>query len=152
MQNIGIWISSILGVAVLGVAVDMLLPEGRTRKAICSFLSALTVLVIVTPLPSIVSGKFSLDFTPVKIDSGYIDKSSSIIEDELETNLMSTLKDEGYSGFDVSIEINLDFTIKKVTIFSKNGILQNGEHIDKYDLTKTIVKLIAVGEEVITYE
>lgn len=152
MQSIGIWISSILGVAILGVAVDMLLPNGRTRKSICSFLSALTVLVIVTPLPSIIRGNFDFDFAPVSVDGGYIDKSNGIIEGELERGLMSELSAAGYSGFSVSVEINSDFTVKKVIILSANGILLNGEHINKYDLTKAIVKLIGVSEEVITYE
>lgn len=49
----GAWIISITGVICLGILLDIVLPDGKTTKYIRGAFSLIVILVIVSPLPSL---------------------------------------------------------------------------------------------------
>ena len=54
MSSFSVWVLSIAGICVLSVLVELVLPEGQTRKYIKAIFSFFVIVVIVAPLPKIV--------------------------------------------------------------------------------------------------
>lgn len=62
MSSLATWVLSILGIVLVGTLVDLLLTKSRLKSVIRSVFATITVLVVVTPLPKLVStGSFDLD-------------------------------------------------------------------------------------------
>ena len=52
-MNLSAWVLSIVGIVVLTLMVDIIIPEGKTGKYIKGVFAMLTVFVIAMPLPKI---------------------------------------------------------------------------------------------------
>ena len=63
MSSFSVWVLSIAGICVLSVLVELVLPEGQTRKYIKAIFSFFVIVVIVAPLPKIV--KSGVDFDSI---------------------------------------------------------------------------------------
>ena len=61
MSAVGAWILSILGIVVIGAVIDLVLPSGRMNKYVKSIFSAVTILVIILPLPNLVKNGCGAD-------------------------------------------------------------------------------------------
>ena len=59
MNGISSWIMAIVGVSVLGVLVDLVMPNGQTKKYIKGIFAFIVVLVIISPLPNLLNKNFS---------------------------------------------------------------------------------------------
>jgi len=55
------WVIGILAVVILGVVVDLLLSEHKMGKYVKSVFAAVTILVIILPLPSLLRNGFDFD-------------------------------------------------------------------------------------------
>ena len=74
MSSVGAWILSILGIVVIGAVIDLVLPSGRMNKYVKSIFSAVTILVIILPLPNLVKngcGKYQKEFIDKRAESGF---------------------------------------------------------------------------------
>ena len=78
MQSITTWVLSIAGAAALGIFVDLLVPEGKTRKYVRGVFGIVVVLVVILPLPGLLKKDYTLDMAPddpgaaVSLDSAYL--------------------------------------------------------------------------------
>lgn len=68
---IGAWILSVVGVICLGIMLEIVLPDGKTTKYIKGTFSLLVVLVIASPLPSLINKEFDLDFDAYVFSDDY---------------------------------------------------------------------------------
>ena len=60
-MNLSAWVLSIVGIVVLTLMVDIIIPEGKTGKYIKGVFAMLTVFVIAMPLPKIFNSEFDLE-------------------------------------------------------------------------------------------
>lgn len=60
MSALGVWGISIVGIVVLTVLVDIILPDGETNKYLKSIMAVVTVFVIVQPLPALLNSDLDL--------------------------------------------------------------------------------------------
>lgn len=65
----GAWIVAITGVICLGILLDIVLPSGQTTKYIRGAFSLILVLVIVSPIPSLVKKDWQLKFDDFQFSS-----------------------------------------------------------------------------------
>ncbi len=65
----GAWIVAITGVICLGILLDIVLPSGQTTKYIRGAFSLIVVLVIVSPIPSLVKKDWQLKFDDFQFSS-----------------------------------------------------------------------------------
>ena len=150
------WILSIAGVTIISVLVDLILPNGQTAKYIKNIFAFVMILVIISPLPSLINGKFSVD--------DIFDNEEILIQEEfiyqvnrdkltaLEESIVETLNENGISNVAINVNADifqLDMQIKEVYVdLSEIVIDENSGHIDiEKAITKVIEQLL--GEEVI---
>lgn len=157
------FIISILGIVVLGVLIDLILPDGQMQKYIKSVFSVIVVLTMVSPLVNIDINKIEFDKfvyneNSIELNENYLKNYNEDYKVVLENIAENTLKNNGFKNVVVEIfynKSNNNFKIEKVTLnLKKLEINTNQVHIDKYKEMKTIISnlLNVKGEIIFFYE
>ncbi len=158
MKALGGWVLSILGIVVLGAVIDLILPSGRMNKYIKSVFAAVTVLIVILPLPSLVKNGCSPDGVllgeNVQLQDKYINYAEELKKKSLINGLKSALEADGIKLGEVYVEGDFSLAapeIKSVKInLSQVVIVGQSEHINKYELLRNKVSLyLAVNKDVI---
>ncbi|MDR2201800.1 MAG: stage III sporulation protein AF [Clostridiales bacterium] len=163
MSAAAAWITSILGVVIVGTLIDLILPSGRMNKYIKSVFAAVTVLVIVLPLPSLIRSGFKPEggklFAPeFSLDSRYIEYADAVKFGYLARGVEKMLKEDGMAGVSVKIEGGFSGHEPVINLVSANlqnlVIDKNLEHINKYERTRDLIAqyLNVPKDAVIIYE
>lgn len=147
MNTLGAWILSILGIVIIGAVIDLVLPSGKMNKYIKSIFAAVTILVIVLPLPNLLKNGCDADnfiINPdIKFDENYLDYSENIKKNHVIKGLRAALQQDGITLGEVSV--SGDFSgaapvISEVKInLSQVVIVGQSEHINKYELIRSKV-------------
>ncbi len=101
------WIASIVGIVLLGALVEILLPDGDSRKYIRGVYGLIVVLVIVAPLPKWLGMFGNSDAeTPssdqqISIDREYVDKVWTQCLERDAQSMERVLKNNGYPNVKV---------------------------------------------------
>jgi len=148
ISGITSWILSIVGVVIIGVLVDIILPEGEMQKYIKAVFSVIVIVIMITPILQIDFNKIDFDKflfneTSIELNQNYINNYIDKYKENVEEILKNSLKSNGFSNVDVEIYLNksnTNFEINKVVLNIKNLVINiNSVHIDKYKEMKTIV-------------
>lgn len=150
------WLLSLIGIAFLGVLVDLVLPSGQMNKYIKGMFGIFTVFVIISPLPKLLN--IDIDFNSLiynqsatEIDCDFLEATNQKIKKQLEISVEKNLENKGFLKVDVEILANLEdmkFTIKKVIVNLQNMVINgNLPHINKYTEIKAGVLEILNIEE-----
>lgn len=150
------WILSIAGVTILSVLVDLILPSGQTAKYIKNVFAFVLILVIISPLPSLIKGKFNVndifESEEIILQEDFIYQVNRDKLTALEKSITEALDEEGFKNVLVTINADIfqiDMQIKEINVDLSDLVIdENSGHIDiEKAITEIIVKL--VGEEVI---
>lgn len=92
------WIISIVGVIMLGVLLEIVLPEGKMSKYVRGAFSLLVVFAIAAPLPALFGKDFTfkLDEGAVEVDSAYVEDTYDAYARRLETAIEEYLRGENF--------------------------------------------------------
>ncbi|MCL2675885.1 MAG: hypothetical protein FWE84_04800 [Firmicutes bacterium] len=105
------WALSILAVVVTGTVLDIFLSEKKLGKAVRGVFASLTVLIIVSPLPALLSGCKSFDLSSfseeISLDRDYLNYAEAQKRRALEDGLAAALADKGYKN--VACEVTAQF-------------------------------------------
>ena len=139
MSGLATWVLSVLGIVLVGTLVDLLLTKSRLKSVIRAVFATITVLVIVTPLPGLVSTG-SFDISADITDGDFLDYASDLKIGVLERAAERALAAE---GIEAAVEIegtaDTDIAIERVTIIlSADGIPDENEHINKYNSVRRL--------------
>ncbi len=150
------WITNIVGIAVVGILVDILIPEGETNKYIKSVFALLTVLVIVLPLSKI--RNTNIDFEDVfsggevlEIDESFVksvyEQKYSLLEVEISKEL---LRNYSYDlGVDIVFVESCPEKIDVVYLYLKNIVIDDVNE-NKHIIEKIVLdvsKRLRIKEE-----
>lgn len=137
------WVMSILAVVVISIVSDLLLSGKRMGKFVKGVLSSITIMIIVAPLPELLSGKLTLNgdgfMQSVTINENFVEYGNSLKVSSLENAVRSHLESKGYYGVDVKIggEFSEKINIATVTVNLSNLVMDEKlAHINKYDAIK----------------
>lgn len=160
MENISGWIMSVVGVCVLGVLVDLILPNGQTKKYIKGVFAFIVVFVIISPLPSVLRKEFSIDDIfeedTIIIQEDFIYQINRDRLDSMEEMIILDLEEQGVSNVDIIISANV-FTNKMEidAVFvdlSRVVINEKTEHIDINELVaESILKYVSISKNSIVF-
>ncbi len=137
MSVVSSWLLSIVGVILLSVLSEFVLPEGQMNKYIKGIFSFVILLVIIMPLPKILGKDFNLSkfFGQEQVlqeDYLYqlnIDKLSALSED-----VSKRMKECGYEEVEVSINANvLSENLEIYGVFVDYSRKQFDENNDSYN-------------------
>ena len=148
MSEITKWLISIMSVAVGGVLVDLMLPNGKLNGFIRAIFGFLSVTVIISPIPKLLNKEIKFDdliynSNSTTINQDYVDASIKKIIINLQSSCEKELSSKGFESVIVVISYNIEnysYTIKKVTLNIQNLVINsNTVHINKYTEMKQIV-------------
>ena len=136
------WIVSVVAVIVLGVMLEIVLPDGKITKYVKGTFSLLVIFVIIAPLPKLLKSEYNFDFQTAwqnanqtfaeETKDGYFDEK----EDALERYL-------AFYGYDCNVQIEkasgfLQIENVYVTVYGANfdieelkDLVQNNLKIDR---------------------
>ena len=143
MSAITAWLTGILAVVILGTVVDLLLSESKMGKYIRSVFAAVTVLVIILPIPGFFQNgfKFDRDFileNSFTLDENYLSYANRVKLDHLARGVEEQLRLDGIRNALVTVEGSAtasDIKIQLVRVNLKNAVIdENKAHINKYEL------------------
>lgn len=148
MSLISGWLLSVVGIVIISVLVDLILPEGEMQKYIKAIFSVFVVFVMISPvlkinINDIDFNKFIYNQSSVEINEDYIKNYNNSYKENLEKVCVEQLNSKGFLGVKVEISLNMStkrFQIEKVNVNLKNLVINNnGLHIDKYQEIKSII-------------
>lgn len=154
------YLLTLLGVILLGVLVDVILPSGSTAKYISGIFSIFVVFVIVSPLLSFIKKGYNLkDYfssEQIELDDKLLNSFNKTKFSKLESDIEQELADKGYENVGVSITLNAegkDLKINNIQVdITKLVIKAKEENINKYVyIRQVIMSKVAVNEEVIVF-
>jgi len=154
------YVLSILGIVLLGVIIDVIVPSGNINKYIKSIFSIFVEAVIISPVVNFLSNKngIKLDYDNFEMDKQLIEYIFEKRAENEENEIEIYLKDNGFNG----IDINLNYSINNneldyisCIINLKNLVISaDKQHINKYEFIKKSVKDFAnlTDEEIVIDE
>ncbi len=161
MSGISSWILSIAGVCVLGVLVDLILPSGQTKKYIKGIFSFIVVLVVISPLPSLINKDFSLanifkEDETIAIQEDFIFEINKQRITSIENMIESDLNEQGIAEVNVSLSGNIfDENLKIDAVFvdlSRMVLSSNLEHKNINELViKSVLKYVQIERNNIVF-
>lgn len=155
MSSFAAWGLTILGLAVITTIAEMLLPNGKTRKVIRSVMATLSVSAMVMPLPDLLRRGVDFDFLShsASPDGRYIAYTEQLKCDYAANAAQSYLDGKGINSVSLTVEMK-GYSVKFVRAkIVDSGITQNGEHINRSEITGLIAEFFGIGEEaVMVYE
>lgn len=160
MNGISSWIMAVAGICVIGVLVDLILPNGQTKKYIKGIFAFIVVLVIISPLPSILKKEFTIEDifeeNSIVIQEDFIYQVNKNRLETLENMIVSDLEEKGIHNISIIISANIFTNEMKIdTVFvdlSQIVINENIEHIDINELVvNSILKYIQIEKSQIIF-
>lgn len=159
MSGISAWIMSVAGISVLSVLVDLIMPNGQTKKYIKGIFAFVIILVIISPLPSLINKRFSIDDIfqeEISIQNEYIYEINRKKIEKIEKDILKDLENEGVRNLELNINANIfTYDLQIDTIFvdlSQVVINENLQHININELIKSsILKFVLIDCEKIIF-
>lgn len=154
------YIMTLLGVILLGVLVDIIMPSGSTSKYISGMFAIFVIFVIAMPIVNWVKKDYKLtDYmtsSEIELNDKLLKNMYNLKIDALENDISIELEENGYSGVVIEIECNVvadNVEIEKVLVDISNLVINNNNtNINKYIyIRKVIQSYIVVSEEVIEF-
>lgn len=160
MSSFSVWALSIAGIVMLGVLVDIIMPEGQTSKYIKSVFAIITVFVIAAPIPALLTESFSLDDifggSSYEIDQGFIESLNRQKVSALKATAADALVTAGYKDIDFMVtHETVDNALFITHIFvDLSSAKYNGTELNVNNtsgITDILRKIFSVKQEAISY-
>lgn len=124
MNQVSRWVMSIAGVAILGVLIDLIMPEGSTKKYIKSIMSIITLFIILLPIPALLNKNWNysqfFNGNEIQADRRIVDNVNSQQISLLEDSLENKLSMDGFRNA----------KIKLTTVIENNALMIKAVSVD----------------------
>ena len=141
------WILSLVGLAFLGVMIDIVAPSGSINKFIKSVFSIFILFVLVSPLQNLVrNGIKNIELssnTNLEQDEEFLIKYNQNLAIQFSERLKNRLENEGFEGINVTILpslTDLNFNILEIQIDKSKLVLTN--EIKNININEKIKEII----------
>lgn len=139
------YVLSILGIVLLGIIIDVIIPSGNINKYIKSIFSIFIIAVIISPVVKFLSNKsgFKLDYTNYEIDIELVEYIYKKRTENEETKIEEYLSNEGFNHVDIVINFSInnneiEYNSCKVNL--ENLVISaDKQHINKYEFIKNVI-------------
>lgn len=154
------YILALLGVIILGVIVDVLMPSGQLSSFIKTIYSVFVIFIIISPISNIISTGFDISSffnnSAVEVDGDLLYIIYDDAADELESYITTQCEDIGFYNIIADISVSttlLNFSVESVIIDISNLVIITDEnHINKYDeIIEIVTGVINIEEEDIVF-
>lgn len=134
-MNFSAWVLSIVGIVLLTLIVDIVLPDGQTGKYIKSVLAIITVFVIASPVPSLISGDIDIgsvvsDYDAAEVDETFLQDLFDARVEILKNTLAAEFEKSGIEKVEITITYDKEeytFGIEKILLDTTNAVSDEGD-------------------------
>ena len=142
------WIIGVLAVVLLGTVIDLMLSEHKMGKYIRSIFAAVTVLVIILPIPSILRNGINFDNSFIiqnewELDQNFLDFSTRVRLNALARGVEEQLASGGITGIVIRLEGRMsgqEIEVDSARVNIENASIQtNITNINKHDHVQGLV-------------
>lgn len=134
-MNFSAWVLSIVGIVLLTLIVDIVLPDGQTGKYIKSVLAIITVFVIASPVPSLISGDIDIgsvvsDYDAAEVDETFLQDLFDARAEILKDTLAAEFEKNGIEKVEITITYDKEeytFGIEKILLDTTNAVSDEGD-------------------------
>lgn len=160
MEAINSWLLSIVGIVLIGILIDVILPTGQISKYIKGIFAIISVFIIISPIPKILNKDFTIeniiDENKFYLQEDYFYEINSQRLEQFKENLKFKFEEQGLTGDFFLVSCNIfkrTFSIEKIYIISSNIVIdEKMSHINTNEIIiKTIKSLINIKEEDIVF-
>ncbi|MBR5012609.1 MAG: stage III sporulation protein AF [Clostridia bacterium] len=161
MSTVSIWVLSVVGIIILSMLVDLILPSGSMSKFIKSIFGYLIIVVILSPVFSFFTQKnFSINdifsSSSVQIQDSFVVNVNRQFLDSIEQSIEKTCYDRGIKFVEVGIEADIfenEIEVKQISVNLKNIVItdQNKHTNIRTSIIAVIKENIKIQEEIIKF-
>jgi len=161
MSAVSAWVLSIVGIIVLSIVVDLILPKSSTADFIKNIFAYVIIIVIISPIFNFLSNKnFDIsDFfesNEIVLQEDFLSSVNKQMLNSLEEKIENDTKNNGLLGVEVGLTADIfesKLTITKVSVDLTDLVIQeNFEHINiKTSIKQSVLKFVSIGEEYIIF-
>ena len=154
------YLLALLGVVVLGVLIDVILPSGSTSKYISVTFAIFVMFVMISPVLTFIKSDYKLSNYFTNVDIELNQNLLYTINDNkfnaMEDTITKHLQNKGYNNVVIDIQFTLEadnVEITQVLVDLTNLVINtNSTNINRYVYIRQVVmQHIAVTEEVIVF-
>lgn len=141
-----IWVLNLVGISLMGILIEILLPSGKTNKYIKGVLSLVTISVVISPIISIFTNhsviKIFFD-QDIVVDEQFVASTNQSSNQREEKLIESMLESQGYKGVEINIIPSSDSQnkIEFVKICTKNMVIDSEN--SNIDIKGKIISLVS---------
>lgn len=158
METLTVWTISVVGIVMITLLVDIILPEGETNKYIKGVMSIITVLVLIQPLPLLFSDEgvlvsaLAASGEQLQADETFLIGYTQRLGRVKEAQVSKSLENAGYENVAVNIimsNANNMPVISKVLLNLSNMVIRGSEpHINKIEkIAGIVVALLKISPD-----
>lgn len=139
------YILSILGIVIVGVFVDIIVPSGAINKYIKSIYSIFVVAVLISPVINFISKKhdFTLHYEDYEVSEKLLNFIHTKKVNQTEINIEKELDNEGFSNIDIIINFSIkdnELIYNSCSVNLENLVIESDkQHINSYEFIKEVV-------------
>lgn len=154
------YIISLIGVILLSILIEVILPNGKMQKYVKAMFHLLILSAIVMPIITFIRSDFNfekiLNNNNIQVDSDFILATNKKIYTELENKIETNLTNIGYNN----VKITINFKIENVSTYINEIIIDmsnlkidiNLPHNDKkQDILEVVNKYITLDDIAIKF-
>lgn len=153
------YVLSILGIALCGVLIDVIMPSGSTSKYIKSIFSIFVVAVILNPVIDFFAKTKNLEinYNSIEVNQKLINYITNQKVEQTKKSIILDLCNQGISNVDITLNFALEnnqIVYNSCFVNIKNIVYnQADKHISKYELITDVVKQHTnLNDEVIIFD
>ena len=144
MGQISSWIISVCGIVLVGVVVDVILPQKKGFHIVKTVIAIATMLIIIKPVAKIDFSNFNLNslFSSVSVDNNFVDLRNEEKIKALSSSIQLSLDKNGYKNVAISFDLDSEKMLIN-TVFvdlSKLVLSDKNLNINKYTNIVAIVQ------------
>lgn len=154
------FIFTIIGVALISILIEVVLPSGKMSKFIKAMNSFIVVIMLIMPVINYLNSDFNItDFINngnVQIDKDFLEATNKEIYLELEKSIEAQVENIGYKN----VKIQIDYVLQDVSVsvecvkvdISSVKINPNSFHLDiKKEIVNIIISYLNISESKIIF-
>jgi len=154
------YLLSLLGIIMLGVLIDVILPSSSTSKYISGIFAIFVMFVMISPILKFANGDYNLTDYLTSSDIQINDKLLTSINNskfnELERDIEKELADNGYYNVNIDIkfkQVAENVEITQVLVYLHDVVInENSSNINRYVYIRQLIQSkVAVTKEVIVF-
>lgn len=139
------YVLSILGIVLLGIIIDIIIPNGSINKYIKSVYVIFIVAVIISPIVKLmnIEHELNIKYENYEISENLLNYIYSKRVEEIEHSLITKLEEEGFSGINIIINFssqNNELRYISCIVNLKNMVISSDkQHINSYEFITRLV-------------